>query len=398
MKGFEQGIFEWVGGYFIFDEIHAYSPEVFAQIKVLLEFIKHRLQGKIFIMTATMPTFLKNEIQLALGDFSEISADENLYESFDRHKILLKDGLLTESLDLIKQDLRDGKKVLVVCNTIKQSQKVFEDLLPFAKNAVLLHGAFNGEDRTIHEKILKESEKSTENPIQLLVGTQAIEVSLDIDYDVIYTEPAPIDALIQRFGRVNRKRGKGICEVIVFKIANKSDKFIYSSELIEKTFIAFEEIIKNDGGIINERKLQGYIDLVYPSWDTKNKEAFDNVYYLLQNSVSQLIPFLHLHYKEDDFYKQFDGIKVLPISLKNAYESYLSKYDFIGAERLKVQIRKKKFAQLMSENDQSLSKQRFCFETSKGKLISIPYWVINKKYSRLLGLLYDEQEIWYSEI
>jgi CRISPR-associated endonuclease/helicase Cas3 len=398
LKGFEQGIFEWVGGYFIFDEIHAYSPEVFAQIKVLLEFIKHRLQGKIFIMTATMPTFLKNEIQLALGDFSEISADENLYESFDRHKILLKDGLLTESLDLIKQDLRDGKKVLVVCNTIKQSQKVFEDLLPFAKNAVLLHGAFNGEDRTIHEKILKESEKSTENPIQLLVGTQAIEVSLDIDYDVIYTEPAPIDALIQRFGRVNRKRGKGICEVIVFKIANKSDKFIYSSELIEKTFIAFEEIIKNDGGIINERKLQGYIDLVYPSWDTKNKEAFDNVYYLLQNSVSQLIPFLHLHYKEDDFYKQFDGIKVLPISLKNAYESYLSKYDFIGAERLKVQIRKKKFAQLMSENDQSLSKQRFCFETSKGKLISIPYWVINKKYSRLLGLLYDEQEIWYSEI
>jgi len=40
----------------------------------------------------------------------------------------------------------------------------------------------------------------------LLSCTQAIEVSLDIDYEIIYTEPAPIDALLQRFGRVNRKR------------------------------------------------------------------------------------------------------------------------------------------------------------------------------------------------
>ena len=38
LKGFEKGIFEWCGGYFIFDEIHAYNPAVFAQIKVLLEF------------------------------------------------------------------------------------------------------------------------------------------------------------------------------------------------------------------------------------------------------------------------------------------------------------------------------------------------------------------------
>ncbi len=207
LKGFEQGIFEWAGAYFIFDEIHAYSPEVFAQIKVLLEYAVNHLQVKVMIMTATLPSFLRVEIEKALGIYSEIKADKILYESFDRHKVVLKEGLLANSLGLIIDDLNAGTKVLIVCNTVIQSQQVFDHLKDHAPNAVLLHSAFTGEDRTKHEKILKEGE-SDEDSVQLLVGTQAIEVSLDIDYDVIYSEPAPIDALIQRFGRVNRNRKK----------------------------------------------------------------------------------------------------------------------------------------------------------------------------------------------
>ena len=398
LKGYEQGIFEWVGGYFIFDEIHAYSPEVFAQIKVLLEYIAINLHGKIFIMTATMPSFLKKEIQSAVGNFSEINADDALYESFDRHKIILKEGLLSENFEIIGDDLKAGTKVLVVCNTIKQAQEAFEYLRFFAKSAVLLHGAFNGEDRTLHERVLNRGEKNEKNTIQLLVGTQAIEVSLDIDYDIIYTEPAPIDALIQRFGRVNRKREKGISQVIVFKNANNNDKFIYKPELVEKTFRVLEEIIQNEYGVLKEKKLQYYIDCVYPAWDEKSRASFDDVYNQVSHSVSQIVPFLHSRNTEEDFYKQFDGIKVLPISLKARFEEYLLKYDFIGAERLKVQIRKNKFAQLCAENDQNLSKNRFCFQTSKSKIISIPYWTIFKKYSPELGLLYDEQEVWEAEI
>ncbi len=399
LKGFEQGIFEWTGGYFIFDEIHAYSPEVFAQIKVFLEYVVSHLKGKIFIMTATMPSFLKAELENSSGDFTSISADELLYKTFGRHRIILKERLLSGSLYLMENDLKSGKKVLVVCNTVLQAQEVFKELKEHVTNAVLLHSAFTGEDRTSHEKGLKKGEKDIENPIQLLVGTQAIEVSLDIDYDVIYTEPAPIDALIQRFGRVNRKRKKGICPVIVFKEANKNDKYIYSPELIERTIEVFENILSEGNNIIEEHKLQGYIDFVYPNWNEKDKKSFDEIYQLLKYTTeNQLIPLLHSKKKEDDFYKQFDGIKVLPIKLKKRFENYLSKYDFIGAERLKVQIRKNKFAQLISENDQNLYKTRFDFESNKGKLISVPYWILTKKYDSEIGLLYDEQEVWEVEM
>lgn len=60
----------------------------------------------------------------------------------------------------------------------------------------------------------------------LLVGTQAIEVSLDIDFDGLYTELGLIDALLQRFGRVNRKRKKGIWIVSCLMKINKSDFYL----------------------------------------------------------------------------------------------------------------------------------------------------------------------------
>ncbi len=399
LKGFEQGIFEWTGGYFIFDEIHAYSPEVFAQIKVFLAYVVTHLKGKVFIMTATMPSFLKIELENSIGDFTSITADEQLYKTFNRHQVILKEGLLFNSLHLIENDLKVGKKVLVVCNTVLQSQEVFKNLKEHATNAVLLHSAFTGEDRTNHEKSLKKGEQDETNPIQFLVGTQAIEVSLDIDYDIIYSEPAPIDALIQRFGRVNRKREKGICPVIVFKEANKNDKYIYNTDLIERTIKVFETVILEGNGLIEERKLQDYIDFVYPNWNEKDKKSFDEIYQLLKYSTeNQLIPLLHSKKKEEDFYKQFDGIKVLPIKLKDRFENHLSNYDFIGAERLKVQIRKNKFAQLISENDQNLYKTSYNFESEKGNLITIPYWVMTKKYDSEIGLLYDEQEVWIVEM
>lgn len=399
LKGFEQGMFEWVGGYFIFDEIHAYSPEVFAQIKVLLEYIVKYLNAKVFIMTATMPSFLKNEIEKSIGKFTSITANQILYERFDRHQAIVLHGLLKENLHVIAKDLKEGKKVLVVCNTVVQAQEVFMQLKEFASNSVLLHSAFTGEDRTSHEKRLKEGEDSEQNPIKLLVGTQAIEVSLDIDYDVIYSEPAPIDALIQRFGRVNRKRIKGICPVVVFSSSNENDRYIYDQDIVSKTVQLLGEISLKDNGLIKEQTLQNLIDQIYPDWNVKSKKIFEEMYLALKYTTeNQLIPLLHSKKQEEDFYKQFDGIKVVPLKLKERFEGYLSDYDFIGAERLKVQIRKNKFAQLRAENDMNLYKSMYVFASEKGKLIEIPYWVLTKKYDHDIGLIYSEQEVWQAEL
>ena len=137
VKGFEKGIAEWSGGYFIFDEIHAYDSTTLAQIVVLLEFCVKRLGVTVFIMTATLPTFMRVKLQEALGTSSLIMADASLYDVFDRHRLVIEQGLLSDSFDRIQADLEAGLKVLVVCNTVEQAQMVYRNL--YAESQLLIH-------------------------------------------------------------------------------------------------------------------------------------------------------------------------------------------------------------------------------------------------------------------
>jgi CRISPR-associated endonuclease/helicase Cas3 len=388
IKGFEQGIFEMAGGHFIFDEIHAYSPDTFAQIKWLIEYLVTYLQAKIFIMTATLPTFMRKELEAVIGkdNFTIIKAEESLYRQFNRHQLKLKSGKLTdeENIEEIIKSFDEKRKVLVVCNTVKSAQFVYQKLQKHAKSSVLLHGAFNGEDRRKHEKKLKEE-------IFLLVGTQAIEVSLDIDYDIIYTEPAPLDALIQRFGRINRRRKNSSCPVVVFDTANDQDHYIYDSETVNRTLEILKRIASENESIIQEVKLQEYIDEVYPCWTPKEEQVFNSTWTALQSL--NISPLLYDKVSEDDFYSKFDGIKVLPEGLKDRFHEYLSNHDFIGAERLKVQIRKQKFASLCKTKS-LLYPERYPLGKSK----DVNYWVLRQKYDPLIGLMDGEQEVWHTEI
>ena len=389
LKGFEKGIFEWTGGHFIFDEIHAYDPKVTAQIIVLLEFLTQEMEAKIFIMTATLPTFLKEKIKTAIGGyFTEIRADVALYNSFRRHYLKLEEGLLSNNFDKIEKKLKAGDNVLIVCNTVDFSRIVFNH---FQKNyeALLIHGRFAAKDRNSIEKKLREK------PPQLLVGTQAIEVSLDIDYDIIFTEPAPLDALIQRFGRVNRKRSKGNpCPCVVFNERNEKDQYIYEEDLIKRTLEVLSEIESNNDAVIQEIELQKYIDKVYPDFSEKAKEEYIMVYENLKNHVKKLFPFNPSKEGEDEYYKQFDGVKVVPVFYEKDYIELLEQFDFIGAEQLKVSLRSSRFKQFFNKPDlEPLSIIVANPNRKDSKPIEIDYFKLNKKYEPQTGLDFDADEV-----
>lgn len=370
---------------------------------MLLEYVTKFLGAKVLIMTATFPSFMKCILQKAIGSSIEIKASDKLYADFIRHRVAVKKGLLIESLEEIADQLNQlnpyterSNTILIVCNTVKSAQAVYKELKEKVKNSVLLHSSFCGRDRTILEKRLKKDEP------QLLVGTQAIEVSLDIDYDMIYTEPAALDALIQRFGRVNRKRKKGIAPCYVFSERNENDKFIYSDDIIDSTLNVLRTIEIQDRGIIKEQKLQGFIDIVYPNFNDDQQKKYEDTYKYLKASVERLSPFLHSRDSEEDFYKQFDGIKVVPVELEQEYRDSLEDFEFIKAESLKVQINKRRFAQFY--NTPSLEKCHIAFthpENPKSALIEISYFKLNKKYEGLkeekLGLLIDEDCTLFNE-
>jgi len=389
LKGFEKGIFEMSGAFFIFDEIHAYDPDVIAQIKVLIEFAIRFLNVKVCLMTATLPSFLKNELAEAIGEKTDVCADTKLFQSFIRHRINVADGLLSDNISNIQLRINSGDKVLVVCNSVKQAQSIYNCLN--ASKKVLLHGAFNGIDGNKKETELKSED------VKLLVGTQAIEVSLDIDFDVIFTEPAPLDALLQRFGRVNRHRRNGKyrppCDCFVFSKRNEADKYIYKNEeVINRTVDSLRNIESKNSGVIAENELQHLIDQVYPSWFEKEKEEFERVYeHLKADVLENLVPFIYDSHREEEFEKQFDGIKVLPAISVNEYRNLLEENNFIKAESLKVSINKQRFASLISK--ESIHCDVTVFKLlRKEEIKEQSFYIINRKYDAELGLQIDIEE------
>lgn len=386
LKGFEKNLFEWSGGYFIIDEIHAYDVILFAQIMVLLQFAIKYMGVTAHIMTATLPTFMKEEISKALESYTEIKADNNLYNEFKRHQVKLLDGKLEDNLSIIQENINCGQRVLVVCNTVDEAQFVYKNLV--CPNKLLIHGRFNSEDRFRKEKMLQEG-----NNINLLVGTQAIEVSLDIDYDVLYSDPAPLDALLQRFGRINRKRKKGICLCNIFRERNENDKYIYpDSSVIERTIISLNEIVQEDKGIIQEDKLQRFVDFVYPKWNETDERRYEDTKKLFIDFIrSELKPLEYSDKREQEFYSQFDGNKVLPISLVEEYRNRIDSFQFIRAEALLVNISTKRLLSL--QNQGVIESERFPYIKEDGTEVNLKNeYVIKRNYSSEFGLDYNEIE------
>lgn len=171
------------------------------------------------------------------------------------------------------------------------------------------------------------------------------------------------------------------------------DKYIYSNEdVIHRTIQSLRKIESESKGFIKEKDLQNVIDFVYPSWDNKDKEEFEQVNKYLRHSVyNELAPFIHSSRKESEFYEQFSGVKVLPIKHLEEYKSRLQQNKFIKAESLKVQINEYRFVQFLREN--KVFREIIAFVSLKTeKLLEQNTFLIDRKYDSELGLQINIEE------
>ena len=107
-------------------------------------------------------------------------------------------------IDLLKRETEPGGCVGIIRNTVNRAQETYEMLkTQFADDVLLFHSRFIACDRLAKdEELLKLLGKNaSQRPRRLIiVGTQVLEQSLDIDFDLLITDIAPIDLLLQRIG------------------------------------------------------------------------------------------------------------------------------------------------------------------------------------------------------
>jgi len=259
----------------IIDEIHLYAPYTLGLIISTIEYLKNEFGATFYLMSATMPTKLKQILIKTLGeDETEFISDKEFLKSA-RNEFITTDKNIDELFSNIISNVKNGKKVLCVVNTVNEAIRIYEELNKKLNkyNVMCYHSRFVVKDRIEKEKAILGWEKSTNGC--LLIATQVVEVSLDLDYDILFTENAPIDAIIQRAGRVNRKRDKDGTKIIIFPHREISSKYVYNvKNILQDTFSLLQ---KNNGRRLTEENLVHLVDEVYKDFnlddDGEYKEA-----------------------------------------------------------------------------------------------------------------------------
>ncbi len=184
----------------IIDEIQMYSAEILACIIYGLKIIT-QLGGRFAIITATFPPVLRHFLVQQNIDF-RIPESPFRGEYDKRHKIQFIEAEDFDYEKIINE--AQNKKVLVLCNTVGKAQSVYDKLKDQNEYVKLLHSRFIRQDRKLLEEEIMKFSNSDETGIW--ISTQIVEASLDIDFDVLFTEMCPADSLLQRMGRCYRKR------------------------------------------------------------------------------------------------------------------------------------------------------------------------------------------------
>jgi len=216
------------GAILLLDEVQALPSVYWPLVRNLLTQAAETLGAYIILMTATQPYLLENAREL-------VPEPERYFRALDR---------LDVRIDLTPTTLEDfaarfepepGKSYLFMANTIASAQRLFELLQERLGEPIAFLST-----GVVPKERLERIAALREGRYRFAVSTQLIEAGVDVDFDVIYRDLAPLDALVQAAGRCNRhampdKRGMFYIVSWVDDQGRRYANWIYDHVLLQHT-------------------------------------------------------------------------------------------------------------------------------------------------------------------
>ena len=324
----------------------------------MLEILLRDYDVKIFVMSATLPDFIEYLVK-EITEMKELEVAPNEIDRYTRHILNIVDGNMHSVSESISNDgeylrynnIRLEKPVLFGCNTVDQAIEIYKTLKNKGLKGLLIHGRFTYDDRIKKEKIIKMNLSD----IDFVVATQVIEVSLDISFNSIITEPAPIDALIQRFGRVNRQGWKRNIKKNVYVLTEGSpdDSYIYKPyEIVKRTLSILEAL---NGESMNESKAKYLVDEIYsPLKSQKIKEIATHKKNILSVFEDQQ-PLKQFKLSQQRFERLFNtSYEVIPIEFLETAKKIIDMHRGIELQRFFVPLHSTIYESLKREHSDVL--------------------------------------------
>lgn len=313
----------------IIDEIQSYEPRIVAALIYGLKTIS-QMGGKFAIMTATLPPVLLD----FMNKYGLIKNETYCFEDFSAENVMQRHMIKLYEQEFNLEEIAEEsktKKVLVICNTVKKAQETYRLLEEYTDNVYSLHARYIKKHRKMLEKNIMQFSENRES-IGIWVTTQIVEASLDIDFDILYTEMCTADSLLQRMGRCNRK-GRYIPSkpnIKIYKTENAKRQVknrinntgIYYRDLFERSWECMGDY---ENQLFTEEQKINYINEVYDTEKIVNTEYYKEIEayleYFQKLSVNEL--------SKMDGKKKFrmiESVSVMPDKIYNENEDFIEKY------------------------------------------------------------------------
>ena len=254
------------GSIVILDEVQAVPTKYYPIIADLFNILCENFNCYIITVTATKPLFLEGK-ELVINNHIIFKEMNRIIFENNTHIPLYLNEFKEVVLDDIKHN--NDKSILIILNTVKSTLDVFDYLkaeLGESRKIIYLSTEIIPKVRL---EIIKEIKDSKDKYI--LISTQLIEAGVDLDFDIVYRDIAPMDCINQSAGRANRNGAKGTGIVKLYKLMNNNNKifafFVYSNSLLEATLT-----ILKDKRVIEENELWE----INNEYFAKVKEVTDN--------------------------------------------------------------------------------------------------------------------------
>ena len=191
----------------VFDELHAYDTHTTGHVLGGID-ILDRAGVPWYVMSATIPPQVRNH--RSVDHATEVKSEGRLKESLPPREpfsvTVEREPLDTEAV-LNKANKTAARRIMVVRNTVAEARELARELLAAGEDVVYYSSAFTQDHRERKEQEIRErfgGNYGDSSSRQFLVCTQVCEISLDLSADLLLTDLAPIDAIVQRAGRLHR--------------------------------------------------------------------------------------------------------------------------------------------------------------------------------------------------
>lgn len=278
------------GSIVILDEVQNIPTEYWEATEKVLNFLGNEWDTRFIFMTATRPALLQ--------DIPELTTPNKLYffEKLSRTELCIDPQPVpyNEIESWLLPKLRSDHNFLIILNTVRSAQHVYKTL----KERLCNHNIYflGASLIPLHrEQRIKEIREQLKYNKRIgLVSTQVVEAGVDLDFDVVIRDLAPLDSVIQAAGRCNRNyKAKSCSRVFLVNLIDSRQEeshrelatYIYDSVLLDAT----KKMLNSKGNILEKEYLkmvEEYFQQVRNYLKSQNKNLLESITLLNYDQIA----------------------------------------------------------------------------------------------------------------